>query len=316
VTITGGSYSDNGGDGIDLDIVGAVIVSGVTGTGNDPGIDINGAPTVDISTSNFSNNDNGGIYVHNITTSVRLTGNTVNENDADQDGNGDGFFGEDIGGPIVILGGTYSDPDTGNGDDQNQGITVRTSPNAQVYVGNDGTTVSAVEANGNLDDGIDIRDIESVSLDTVEANDNGDQGFDIRNVSGGSFYAVLLTDLTLEGNGALGGSVDNSDSLIYVTNKVATGSVADTLDIGTTTIDRQDQQIIEYTDVNDLIVETGLGDDIININGTGQNDAFNAWGGEGDDTITIAASNLSATGSTVVVVILAMTPSSRTRRVA
>ncbi len=295
-TITIGSAAQpvvangNDEDGIDLDTVGAVTITNVTANLNDPGIVINNAPSVSITGSNVNQNLDGGIYVNNITGPVTLTDDNANDNDADFNFVGNGFNATNVTGPIVILGGSYSDTFAGGG--QIDGIFVDTSPTALIYIGNDGNTVSAVNANGNFDDGIDINSVAAASLDTVTANNNGNFGFEISNVSVG----VLLTDLTLAGNGTNGGNLDTIAQVGYTTNKATNPAVDDSLTLTATTITRTvpAQQTIEYTAVGIMAIFTGQGDDTIDVDGTGATVSTTVFGGDGNDVITIAGSNLLA----------------------
>ena len=315
VSITSASFNGNdadnsgsgGGDGIDLDTVGAVTLTGVTASGNDPGVFVTGAASYTDSGSTYDANDDGGIVLLNITGAVTLTNITATDNDADLNGVGDGVNMDNVGGPVVILGGTYSDPDGADGDRQINGITVTDSVGvgtARVFIGNDGTTVSAVTASGNQDDGIDLDDVVSAALDTVTASSNGNFGFEISNVTAPAVaaYGVLLTDLILAGNATAGGNLTSAPApLLYTTNKAATGAVADTVVVTATTIQRTVplQQLISYAALGSLQVMTGLGDDTIDVQGTGTAGspfANQLIGGAGNDSITVAGSSLAAQG--------------------
>ena len=265
VTISTASATNNGEDGVQLDHVGDVTITG----------------------GSYSGNDDDGIAIDNAT-SVSLTDVTADGNDANDSGVGNGANLDNItAGPIVILGGTYNGLGT-----QEDGIRVTNSAAARVYIGNDGATVNAVTASGNDEDGITIDTLLSVSLDTVTANSNGAYGFEITNVTD----FVNLTDLTLAGNATNGGLVDNSVELVYTTNKAATGAVNDVVVLTPTTITRTSpsQQTIQYTNVAFFSLATGLGDDTIDVQGTGGTFINVILGGSGNDIITIAGSNLTA----------------------
>ena len=308
-TVTNGDYSGNGTDGLDIDnVVGLITLTNVTASNNDDnGIELNNNGNVDIVGGTIDNNSSDGVQIFNAgdvtitggsysendddgigiftVTSVSLTDVTANGNDANDDGSGDGAYLNNItAGPIVILGGTYNGLGT-----QKDGIRVTDSGAARVYIGNDGATVNAVTASGNDEDGINIDDVLSVSLDTVTSNNNGDEGFEITDVSD----FVILIDLTLTGNTTDGGTVDTVGELIYTTSRA---SADDTVTLTTNSITRNTpaQQTINYSSVAALGVATGLGDDIIDVQGTGANSVTAVAGGSGNDTITIAGSNLTA----------------------
>ncbi|MCI0360198.1 MAG: hypothetical protein L0211_17105 [Planctomycetaceae bacterium] len=304
VAISTSAFNDNGqinptGDGIELvTIGGAVTLNAVLAGGNDPGVFVNGAASYSDTGGIYNGNDNHGIQLLNITGAVTLTNVTAQENDADENGTGDGVNMDNIGGPVVILGGTYSDPDV-DADDQQNGIVVTDTVGvgtARVFIGNDGATISAVAASGNVDDGIDLDDVLSASLDTVTANNNGNFGFEISNV--GASYGVILSDLTLAGNTTAGGDINTAPALTYNTNKAATGTVADTVVVTTSTIQRTvpAQQIINYAALGSMQILTALGNDTIDVQGTGTvGPGLNSFvGGAGNDTITVAGSNLAA----------------------
>jgi Ca2+-binding RTX toxin-like protein len=199
VNISGAVASANYSDGISLDSVGAVVIVNTIANVNDPGIVINNAPSVSISTTTVAQNLNGGIYLSNIAGQVDLTNNTATENDANNDGVGDGANLTAVGGPINITGGTYSDPDNGNAFQQVNGIHITASATAAVTI--NGTTASGNQSIPLADHGILIDTVASVSVSNAFVQLNGDGGIYLSNVAG----EVDLTDNTVTENDAVSG---------------------------------------------------------------------------------------------------------------
>ncbi|MBI3466526.1 MAG: right-handed parallel beta-helix repeat-containing protein, partial [Planctomycetes bacterium] len=134
VTLSSGSFSNNVGEGIELLNVGPVDFTGVFATGNDPGALVNGAPSFVDTDGNFSSNADHGLQLLNIAGLVQLVRTTANDNDADNDGLGDGVNIDGLGGDLSVEGATLLDSDqAGAGFHQQFGLAaVNLSPTSNV----------------------------------------------------------------------------------------------------------------------------------------------------------------------------------------
>lgn len=120
-TVIDSTFSLNGGDGIEIVNSPSAIITftDVIATRNDPGLMLNGVAAFSDTDGNYSDNDNGGIVLIDIGGSVDLLRTTLNNNDADLDGTGDGlgaFDGADsdfvaIAGNLTLQGVTAEDSD-------------------------------------------------------------------------------------------------------------------------------------------------------------------------------------------------------------
>eukprot|EP00913_Durusdinium_trenchii_P023358 g21936.t1 len=211
-TITGGTFNNNdddnagGGDGITLTTVGAVVTTGgVTATGNDPGIFISGAASYTDTDGNFSNNDDHGIQLIDISGNVSLERTTINNNDADSDGIGDGLNATDggdldslaIGGTLTIDGLT-AQKTVG---DQERGVFVSQVGGNVSIAGN----TNPVSVTGNDGHGVQITgdDANSIFVNTSDFSNNGTATSDGINLTDFGFVSlILVTANNNEGSGA------------------------------------------------------------------------------------------------------------------
>jgi len=169
VIITNWTFNNNGaatttGDGIELNTVGGVATTNVTATGNDPGILINGAASYIDTDGNFSNNDNHGIQLIDIAGNVTLVRTTADDNDANNDGVGDGVNAtavvnvDAIGGALLVQGGRFRDSDgAGVVSHQEFGIFVQSVAGAATFQDSVGV-VQSVTVTGNERGGVRIDD--------------------------------------------------------------------------------------------------------------------------------------------------------------
>ena len=155
VNVSNSQFNNNTGEGIELTNAGAVEFTSVTATGNDPGTLINGATSFSDTDGNFSNNDDHGIQLIDISGNVTLIRTTADNNDADNDGIGDGLNATDggdadtvaIGGNLLVQGARFRDSGGAN-DHQENGVFVASITGS--------ATFQTVEAFGNEGDGVRI----------------------------------------------------------------------------------------------------------------------------------------------------------------
>jgi len=207
-TISGAMVTDNGRRGISAEIGGSISVSNSVITGNaTQGIDINwdGADPAD---------------------SATITNTTISNNG--HIGNDSGVRIRNLDGPIVITNCTFDD----NGAD---GMSPETSVTGTIQI-------TGGQANGNIDDGFDIRVNGNVTIVGVQADTNGDSGIAVdcpgilhvedciangnQNGSGMAFFwqdpdpldEVTVIDCTANSNGLSGGG--NGIIIKYVAGPV------------------------------------------------------------------------------------------------
>jgi hypothetical protein len=104
VTIQNSTFNDNTGHGVSHTSVGAVSLSSVTAVGNDPGILVSGAASFSDTDGVFTDNDDHGIQLIDIAGNVTLVRTVADDNDADNDGVGDGINATAGGNPVAIGG--------------------------------------------------------------------------------------------------------------------------------------------------------------------------------------------------------------------
>ncbi len=181
VMILSSLFGRNTDDGIELDDVEDVTLFNVTSEDNDfDGMDVDEALTVLVTGGSFSNNGLTGLEADNISVSVTLLGAAVN-------GNGSDGADIDPSGSILINGGSYS---------------------------------------GNAGHGIELDDVQDVTVRNVTANGNTQDGLNVRNTFGKN---VLVRDSALTGNGSDGIELEVTGN-VDVRNVTATGNGQDGLD--------------------------------------------------------------------------------------
>ncbi len=187
VVVTGGSFSNNGSNGIFLDFVGPIAFTNVTAnTNGDDGVQIDSAPTATFTSGDFSNNGEDGIDLLDVSGTISLMNVTANDS---------GEEGVQIAnsGDINVNGGMFSD----NAEDGLDFITV-----GQV-------TLTNVIASGNTDDGADIQDSVLVTVTGSSFSGNDEFGVELLNVD-----AASLTDATVDLNQFGGLFFENGTSLM------------------------------------------------------------------------------------------------------
>jgi autotransporter-associated beta strand protein len=200
VSISGGTFNDNGasivgigGDGIALTEVGHVVLTGVTATGNDPGVFVDGAASFSDSDGNYSNNFDHGIQLIDIAGDVTLVRTIADNNDADDDGTGDGLNATDggdgdstaIGGNLLVQGGRFRIVDDGLGAAEHQvrgAFIARISGSATFQNTAGGAVVMTVT--GNESDGVVIADGGSDATFQGTFDSNGGDGIDVASLAG------------------------------------------------------------------------------------------------------------------------------------
>ncbi len=225
VVITGGTYTLNADHGILVVDASDVSTEDVTATKNKTGILVGDATSYSDKASEFSENDDHGIGLVDITTDVSLTGTVANNNDANDDATGSGFQAEiidavvAIGGSLTISGGSFSDTDgAGAAKHQERGVFVESiagpvvvqrtdAGDAITVTGNDaggleildGGTTAALSGgtySSNGGDGIALTSLSgAISFAEVTASDNAGDGIDLADVG-----SVTLKSTTATGN--------------------------------------------------------------------------------------------------------------------
>ena len=198
-TITGATVTNNGRVGIWVGTSGAITIADSTVTGsNEQGLDIeeyNSDPVDSVTLTNTVVNNNGhgsgdsGVRLRDVNGPVVITNCDFNDNGLS--GSGDGFSPEtSVVGDLEIYGGEAN----GNADD---GYDLRVMGNA---------TVIGVTASGNGDNGV-VTDIPgTVFFQDCIANDNIDgSGFDLQWQEPDRLDAASVIDCTANNNGLAGG---------------------------------------------------------------------------------------------------------------
>ena len=106
------SNRNGSGDGVDLNIVGAVTGTDITANGNDPGIKLSGAFSYNLDKVTARDNADHGLLISDVAGDVVLSRLTLLNNDRDKDGVGNGLHAVDgndsdtvaIGGVLLING--------------------------------------------------------------------------------------------------------------------------------------------------------------------------------------------------------------------
>jgi len=169
-TITGATVTNNGRVGIWVGTSGAITIADSTVTGsNEQGLDIEE-------------------YNSDPVDSVTLTNTVVNNN-----GHGSGDSGvrlRDVNGPVVITNCDFNDNGlSGSGDGFSPEISV--VGDLEIYGG---------EANGNADDGYDLRVTGNATVIGITASGNGDNGV-VTDIPGTIFFQDCVANGNIEGSG-------------------------------------------------------------------------------------------------------------------
>lgn len=202
ITISGGSFNNNSADGIRIVTAGAVTTTnGVTATGNDPGIFVSGAPSFADTDGVYSNNLDHGIQLVDISGNVTLVRTTADNNDANNNGTGDGLNATDgpdadafaIGGNLLIQGARFRQT---AGNHQQRGVFVQSVAGTVTFNDSTGTVQSNIVA-GNNNKGVFVADGGTTATFTNGAySNNGDNGIDVGSLSG----AMTLSGVTASDN--------------------------------------------------------------------------------------------------------------------
>jgi len=268
-TISGATVTDNGRGGLSAEIGGSISVTNSVITGNaNQGIDINwdGADPAD---------------------SATITNTTISNNG--HIGNDSGVRIRNLDGPIVITNCTVND----NGAD---GVSPETSATGTIEI-------TGGQANGNIDDGFDIRVNGDVTLVGVRADTNGDSGFSVDcpgilhvedciangnlNGSGMAFFwqdpdpldGVTVIDCTANSNGISGGG--NGIIIKYVAGPVlVSGTVTNGNDRTGVRVDETAGSVLIKDAVSNAGLEEGFKVDVdvgplTVMNSTAENNALN-----------------------------------------
>jgi hypothetical protein len=239
LNVISSSFTGNTSDGLDIFRAAAVVCTNVTATDNDPGILLDTVASFTDTDGNYSENENSGIYIIDVSGSVTLTRTTANDNDQSAGGFGDGlsaFDGGDtgtvaIGGNLTVNGGSFSQVNFtqqfgffveavgGNVTFQNSGIqqvSVRDNQQDGVFIGGG--------VNGTFDNGFYVDN----------GTGTGEDNIDLENFTG----TVSLTNVTSTGAGSDGLEADNIANLVINGGTYSTNldQGVDAHDLGTVSV--------------------------------------------------------------------------------
>ncbi|GEM_PF-3160615 len=324
-SFTGGVYSGNGGNGVELSsFAGSVMMNSVTASSNrkiggfGAGVSATDVGSFADTAGVYIGNDESGVRTVDVAGGVTLVRTTANNNDANSFG-GDGFTALDsgdpgnlaIGGNLLVQGCTFSDTDgAGAAFNQRVGLAVaRIAGNVTIEdaVG----PAQATSATGNRINGIDIGgsfgntatitggaytgngsvglrldQFNSVSLDNLTASTNAAVGFIVSNLG-----TLNLSNLTLKGNG--GGSGGNFLAITTVNFNPSSGVVADTVAVAATQLQHTRtadvQQRMAYANIAFLNIFGQAGADIFNVTGTNAATNTSVSGGADDDVFNLSS---------------------------
>ena len=221
VSIFHGGFNQNQGDGVELNQVGDVILEDVNANANDPGLAISGASSLHVTDSAFNNNSDHGIQLQDIAGDVTIDKTQAYNNDADNNGVGDGLNvtdGSDL--DNVSVGGSLTVTDSKLNDTDRDG-TLRN----QIYgiyaekVQGD-VNLTNVRADGNLLDGVSIASAMSdVGVYESRFEHNGANGLEIEETGylGGGFVTVVGARASHNGANGIGLSQIGADARVYET---------------------------------------------------------------------------------------------------
>jgi hypothetical protein len=327
--VSSSSFDNNLGDGIEGNNVGVVSFTNVSGSGNDPGICIDGFVSFADVGGTYSNNTQAGVKLLNGGT-VNLNGTTANSNGSQgvdissvtgvtltsvtADLNGLNGLDVDTATSVTITGGQYNTNDVG-------GIHLRdisgpvniSGVDASDNVGEDGAdidptgdvTISNSTFNNNAADGIDLDDVGHVMLTNVRADGNGEDGVDVLNA-----LNVTINQISFSGNDddgiRLGNILTVSIQILFADNNGEDG--VDVSNAGNVTLATMD---VIGNDANGILLNNVLVVNITNIENTGNAlngtrvtsagnvTAFdlNAAGNGGNGLLVSNAGNVSIDGS-------------------
>jgi hypothetical protein len=208
----------------------------------------------------------------------------------------------------------------GNGIEDDASFTA-SGPTSVTVTGNsaDGVSIDGADAasfsggaySSNGDDGIDLNASGDITLNGITASSNNsdgvEAGFSTTMFAMGStfsnngsegldafhFSSTTLSDLTLSGNVSVSGGVRSTDTpnLAYTTS---VGVTSDIVAVTGTQIHRTSpaQQLISYSDVVNLLVATGAGDDTVTASGITLAGQLSLDGGIGTDVVTLSSTNI------------------------
>ncbi|GAB4142186.1 MAG: hypothetical protein Tsb009_12340 [Planctomycetaceae bacterium] len=266
--------------------VGAITTTGVTATGNDPGILISGAASFTDTDGNYSGNNDGGIFLIDIAGNVSLTRTIADNNDADNNNIGDGLRMEDggdadtfsIGGTLTLLGTTFRDTDgAGNATWQERGVYAVDSVAGNILVADSGVVTTTIT--GNDDDGFDIDGTNNANIDIRDGvfSNNGaagtGTGIEIDNAD-----FVTVTNVTASNNGSDGLDVDPTD-VVSVVGGIFNNNFSDGIDL-------DDVSVVA---ISGSTVANNNGDDGVEIdNFTTASISFLTTNNNGDNGVEIA----------------------------
>jgi uncharacterized repeat protein (TIGR01451 family) len=206
VVASNSSFNDNAGDGIDIATTGIVILTGVKAMGNLRGVNVSGAASFSDTDGEYSNNDDHGIRLVDIAGDVSLVRTTADNNDADDDGTGDGVNATDsaadadtvaVGGSLLIQGARFRDSG-GLADHQERGVFLSGITGSIVF--EDSTDpVLSVAITGNESAGVRIQSAASnATFINGTYSNNADHGIRLIDLAG----TMTLVRITADNNDA------------------------------------------------------------------------------------------------------------------
>ncbi|MCL4207254.1 MAG: autotransporter-associated beta strand repeat-containing protein [Pirellulaceae bacterium] len=205
ITIEGGWYHDNAYDGLHLvNIQSVVLASGVTSTSNRAGLVVETAASFQDIDGVYSNNDHHGIQLVDISGDVTLIRTTLENNDADNNGTGDGLNATDggdgdnvaIGGDLLVQGATIRDTDgAAAGKHQIRGVYVQRLGGSATFE-DAASPAQSVTVSGHAQEGLLIYHGTGATLSNGTYHGNRGPGINLQSFGG----QIEVTDVTVTSN--------------------------------------------------------------------------------------------------------------------
>ena len=218
VTVDGSLFTGNGLNGVSLAMVDAVSFNEVLSHFNtDAGAKIHAATSVSDTGSTFSDNDDHGLQLIDISGNVTLNRTVADDNDMNLDGVGDGLNATPadtpsaIGGDLTILGARFRDTDgAALVSNQERGAVVDVIGGIAT-IRDSFHTVQSVVATGNTTAGLVLMEGTTATLSSGEYSDNGGFGIKLENLD-----AATVSAATASGNTMNGLDVRMTDAVIVI----------------------------------------------------------------------------------------------------
>jgi Ca2+-binding RTX toxin-like protein len=315
-TFTGGNYTQNGDDGLDLGGFTTITLNNVNagnnaGLGVADGLQAQFIGTLNVSGGVFNSNSGNGLNLLNVNavtlTGVNPTGNGLN-----------GLIAEN--GNTITTGGVFSNNGLDGASIRNYnsiqlaGATANSNAgngfSIQGIMGVTAVNLNGATANGNTLTGFDITGANTLDMNNITANNNGTVGFRVAGTN-----VLNLANITVQGNvSGIGGDVINGNQINYTTstNPPFPANTTDIVFIADSFFQHTRAgnvlQPINYGSINVLCIMFGDGNDEaivssgtytlqeIKLDGGAGIDALTFNGTPGDDVIVVNGLNITING--------------------